>query len=338
VLLTGVGGLGDEVTSVSRTRLPIVAVAWTVVGGVYGWRGVRRQRWMFAYVGLMLLGLGMAELLRSDAYLATSVWRANAGLMRSAAVLIGAMGITRELSRAYAQQSHRLFDSQVSEMTTVARAQAQHQDSEVRAHDARNALAAIEGATQTLERYRDRLEPELQEALAEAVGKEIRRLRGLVIGDGGEDHALFDMTDAAERVVALTGRDGRKVTADLADEYLPVVGRRADVSHVLQSLLDQVARDAPDGFPVSVRARADRGRAVVSVSSPAVRLARAPELSMIVLARLMQEQGGGLHTVAGAHELWLPLVPTGEGGAQAAPASGEPDTVERPEGRNIAQG
>lgn len=49
-----------------------------------------------------------------------------------------------------------------------------------RVHQARNALASIEGAAKVLHRHHDRLEPAEREQLAAAIGREVARLHHLL--------------------------------------------------------------------------------------------------------------------------------------------------------------
>lgn len=54
-----------------------------------------------------------------------------------------------------------------------------------RVHEARNALASIEGAARVLHRHHERLAPDEREQLAAAIAREVARLHRLLDGEAG---------------------------------------------------------------------------------------------------------------------------------------------------------
>jgi hypothetical protein len=169
----------------------LLVTAWTAAGCAFAVRAVRTRRWLFAWFGLLFVAFACVELLRFATHPVESVWVAGPSAMRLVGLLFGLTGATRELVRTFQDQQGHLLERVESEKTTQARLQAEQRALEERAHEARNALTAIEGATRTLQHYRDQLDEATRESLTEAVTREIARLQQLV---------------SAEQVISTRGR------------------------------------------------------------------------------------------------------------------------------------
>jgi signal transduction histidine kinase len=218
----------------------------------------------------------------------------------------------------------------VSALTAEARFRAEKAEQEERAHEARNALTAIEGATRTLEHYRDRLPPETRAQLATAITAEIARLQRLVSSERiAEASGPFRVAEALAPVVTGARSQGMLIQSDVAGD-LVAHGRWADTAEVVQNLLENARRYAPNA-PVTVLAREEGDKILIRVEDrgPGV-----PEdeqesifqrgrrgilaedvpgsgLGLYVSAQLMRDQGGELWVEdrpggGASFGLWLP--------------------------------
>lgn len=170
----------------------------------------------------------------------------------------------RDLAIAFSTQRARLFATEVSMEAVQAKRQAEQEDLEERAHDAKNALLAIEGATLTLERHRDRLAPEQREQLAQAVTHEISRLQRLVESRPGQDDQVpFNVIELVNPIVATERAAGVVVQLDVPGD-LVAFGRPSETAEVLHNLFDNARRYAP-GSPITVRAARDGEWAAIYV-------------------------------------------------------------------------
>lgn len=294
--------------------LPIVAVAFT-------WHGWRRRRWLFAWLALLLVCITAGDVLRVTVPPPVEAGLLAKEIMRLLGLLLALIGATREILYAYRDSSTRLAQSEYVAMTAEERIRMGQAAAEERAHEARSALAAIEGATRTLEHYRDRLPPETQEALSTAVSGEIRRLQRLVSVENPESEmAPFSLAESLAPIVA--SERARGVLVDLrVPGHLNVIGRASATEQVMQTLFDNARRYAPDSR-MTVRAEEDDGWVILRIEDRGpgvppeqreaifrrgVRGDNAPDvagsgLGLYVAAKLMQEQGA---------ELWVDERPGG---------------------------
>jgi signal transduction histidine kinase len=176
-----------------------------------------------------------------------------------------ALGAGRDLQGTFSRQSTELLHSKLSARELEARAQAARLVAEERVHEARNALAAIDGATRILERHHDRLPPEDRTALARAVASEVARLQLLVAADVRDgQRATFDVAEAL--APAITGARALGLTVDVAvPAGMTAYGSWSAVAAVVQNLLENVRRHAP-GSTAQVRAAGVRDRLVITVA------------------------------------------------------------------------
>lgn len=153
----GLGGVEGSVGTGSRNgRSSLIAAgALVVVALSYVWTR----------------GLATAQ-----AVVAASAWT------RVAAIGLGLVGVGIALRRELTRQVEEILETQSLDDRASA---AWHSSLEDRAHEARNALMAIEGATVTIERYGDRLAPSDRAALTDGRTREFRHLQELVTHDRG---------------------------------------------------------------------------------------------------------------------------------------------------------
>ena len=287
-----------------------LTVAWSAVAVMALWRGFEVRSDVLAWAGLVMFGLTLTEILYTASEVTGEDWQVGAQVVRAATLAVGVAGATRGLQRLFALRSGDLFQSTVEAQFAEARIAAHRALAEEQAHEARNALMAIEGATTTLERYRHRLDTETRERLARAVTAEIERMQRLVHQRSPDVYRIgFTLAGVVDQQLVLARAQGMHVLADVRSD-LQVLGRPADVAEVLQNLLTNARRHAPDS-PVTLRAVdqgpvvhlrvEDRGPGVDPAQRDAIfsRGTRRPRgngsgLGLYVSAKLMADQGGSL--------------------------------------------
>jgi signal transduction histidine kinase len=301
---------------------------------------------IYSWFGVLLLALAAAEAHRLLPVGQLGVWGLGDVVLRLAGLLAAVTGATRDLVFTYGEQGGRLLESVATGATAQARIRAGQAENEERAHEARNALAAIEGATKTLEHYRDRLDPEMRASLTNAISAEIARLQGLVSVERSKGRLEpFAVERALRHIVASARAADVEVTTDI-DPSVSALGRAAETAEVVQNLIVNARRYAP-GSPVLLEARYEDGGVLIRVNDrgPGVeegerRLiftrgtrGRASDrtagsgLGLYVSLELMREQSGDLWVEerpggGASFALWLPSADHA-GDAQHQPAADE---------------
>lgn len=238
---------------VTVNQLGLMPFAFTALAGTFTWQGYRRRRWLFAWLGLMLFTLALAHVTRVVAPPPLEAGLLGTELLRLVGLLFALYGATWEILYTYSDSSSRLARSEYTAMTAQERILQGQALAEERAHEARSALAAIEGATRTLEHYRDRLPAETQAALSTAVSGEIRRLQRLVTAEETPpERTPFSLAESLSPLVASERARDVEVDVDVPGD-LDVIGSPSSTEQVLQALFDNARRYAP-GTPVTVRA------------------------------------------------------------------------------------
>lgn len=305
-------GLAGGSTVVSGpTAALAVAVTMAIAAGFHTRAARFFDRASHATIATAAGAIALAELTTSQ----VTASSASRGALLGAFVL-GAAGFVllvgrglRDLEIAFVTQRARLLETEIGMEAEAARRRAQEMAHQERAHDARNSLLAIEGASVTLERYRDRLAPERRTQLAEAMTGEIARLQHLISGQGSEAET-FDVARLLEPIVAAEDARGLVVEIDIP-EGLTAFGRSAETVEVVRNLVNNARNYAP-GSPVTIRAGKDgawttiyvedRGQGIERAEREAIferghRGLAAPGttgsgLGLYISRRLMQDQGG----------------------------------------------
>ena len=302
-------------------RLGIMPFSWAVAAVGFTWLGIRRGRWLLTWMGVLLLCLALGDLARVLAPPPIEAGLLAKEILRLLGLLLGLHGATREILYTYRDGSTRLAKSEYTAMTAEERIREGQAAAEERAHEARSALAAIEGATKTLEHYRDRLPPETQSALSTAISGEIRRLQRLVsVEDEHGEAAPFSLAESLAPIIANERARGVAVDVDVPGD-LDVVAQAGAIEQVIQTLFDNARAYAP-GTRMRVRASRedawvvlrvdDRGPGVPADQREAIfrRGVRGDNaldvagsgLGLYVAAKLVREQGA---------ELWVDDRPGG---------------------------
>jgi len=281
------------------------------LGVTYAALGLLEGRHLFAWTGVMLMGLAFADIATAVPLLANSMSPINALL--PAALMLGGIGGYRDVRQAFAAEHQRMLASHVTALDAQALARDLRAAQEERAHEASSSLLAIESASGTLERYRDLLDGETREALAAALRAEITRLRALLDhASAAQPPAAFGVAAALDPVVVCASASGMRVHCAIAPD-LRGFGSAAHTAQVVQQLLVNANRHAP-GSPVEVTADrdgdsivlrvADRGPGVAPhlrerVFERAQRGTASAEaggrgLGLAIARQLMDDQGGAL--------------------------------------------
>jgi signal transduction histidine kinase len=210
-----------------------------------------------------LLWLALA-LTHGAAWFGVSPSSGTVGVIRISGLLLALMGTVHELMRVYTHQRGALFLSRIEQRDAEARRRALQAEQQERAHEARNALLAIEGATRTLEQHRDRLDAASRARLTAAVEAEIARLQRLVAAPDPNEVACgpVRMIEAVQPVVTTARARGMTIRIDVPD-HLHAVGRIVDLQAVLHNLFENARRYAKG--PVTIRARQEDDAVVVQV-------------------------------------------------------------------------
>jgi signal transduction histidine kinase len=271
-----------------------------------------RDRPLYAWLALMLVGIAQARVALAITYSAGTLWLAASRILRFEGVLFALMGVNRDLQVHLTRQAAEVRRSEARMRSIEAQRRAEQDAQEERRHDVRSALFAIGGVADLLGRSHDDLDTGTVDALTHALGAEVTRLQELVAEQEREEPRSFPLRDVVEPIVLVEQSNGRDVTLQV-DEHLVAVGRPTETVQVLRNLLDNAARYAP-GAPVVVRGEARDDWVVLVVADggpgvpPAERRAifersrrgstsegtQGSGLGLFVAARLMREQGGDL--------------------------------------------
>jgi signal transduction histidine kinase len=302
--------IGETGTAIQLAAIGSVAI-WVALGVWSMWVGLH-ARHIFAWFGLLFFALAFARMVWFVPTDVGSIGMAGPSLLQGYGLLCAVLGATSELSRAYVEQGNKLLDSVTCTRAAEARIEVELATQAEREHEAVNALAAIEGATLTLQRYQDRLDPQAREQLAEAVSGEVQRLQQLVrVAPAVPATGRFRLTEAFAAVITCARWQGSTVSCDIP-EHLVAIGQPAETAQVLQNLLQNAARYA--GGEVVVRASLRDERVVLRVEDDGPGIpederteiftrgmrgstagsAPGSGLGLYISARLMREQGGDI--------------------------------------------
>ena len=325
---------GDGAGSVAAGTL--VVGFWLALAVGYTVRGLRR-RWLYTWAGLMLFALTLSGLSAGGGRTGNA-WAVGAALLEALGVVLALVGSHLELTRAYEDQTLKLWDSTLEAETAEVRERVRVGAYRARRHDLVNAIMAIDGAAMILEREFERLTPSDRETLAGVVGSGTARLRRLLAQEGGAE-APVSLAEAATNIADDSTWRG-KLKIDVPVDLL-AVGSPAETEEAVRQLVDYATQRSPDS-PVTLRGERDGDWVVLrveddgatmprelrrSVTSPDGRREPGGEdaMGVRVAARLMRGQGGDLWVEARSgggtsFGICLPAVAAASGDAGAADA------------------
>lgn len=241
----------------------VMTVVWTLlaIGSFVRGRLQRQARWI--WLGLAAMAAAFTEAARAASYTDPRHWLLASACLQMTAGLVWCYATGLELLAVLSDQGNSLISlsdrlTLVSERLDESKAR-----DEERVHDARAALCAVQSAMATLTRYYERLEEESRSGLERAVDSELGRLRHLLDNVSADDFVYFDLASAIEPVVIAQRTQGAKIDLQVGS-FCWVRGRPADTATVVQTLLENARRYAPDS-PVTVRISRADDRVILAV-------------------------------------------------------------------------
>jgi signal transduction histidine kinase len=305
---------GDDITRQDKAGQIAVALCWLALGALHVRRGLRDDRQLHVWIGLMLVGFTEARLALVFAVSLTDpvMWQLDSQIVRGLALAFALWGTRRELELAFVQQRRELADS----LRAMRHAERQHRAVvDARAeehHDLRSALLAIDSATHVLTRTGpgDEQGPS---TLTHALRMEIARLHEMLSGDRARTEAIpFNVDQVILPVVVVHRATGARVDVDLPSDTA-ALGDPNKTAEVLRNLLDNASRYAPQSrIVITAELADDRVRMLVSDYGAGIAIRERKQiferggrgstadpgsgsgLGLYVSRRLMEEQGGSL--------------------------------------------
>lgn len=249
----------------------LAAGAATGAVGVVALRTAKqRDRRLTAWIALLLATVAFSQVATGLWHVHAETWRFSSSAARLLGCLVATVGFLTVLRQVHADQRVALHTSETERRVTAASLQAEREE---RAHEARNALTAIEAATLTLERHRDRLSVEQRATLLDGVSQEVARLQRLVAeAPRGTSDDLVDLGAVVDRQVALARSRGDAVEVEPAACVTEAIGDATEVAEIVQNLLVNAARHggSTDGAVVSIAPDPQSRRVLIRVEDRGV--------------------------------------------------------------------
>ena len=342
------GGVALAATVGERDAMLPLAVAAVLLAALWCWLAAsehragldRRAPWLVPVLGCLAASGVLGAVAAYDAEPAA----AAAAVLALAAGVVAVHGAAGDLQMSLSAQSQSLLQLTVDVHDHQQQQRSAQRTQEERLHEVRNVLAGLHGATATLRKYEDRLDPGVRRRLEDAVTGELRRLSHLLDPTLAAPLVDVALAEALAPVVVAEREQGADLWVDL--HVAAVKGRPGDVATVVSALLVNARRHAP-GSPVVLRADAsegetrvyveDRGRGVPLAQRHAVfeRGERAGAtvpgsgLGLYTARRLAEEMGGTLQVYSrpGGGASFVLTLPSAAGCAaqlgEDAPQAGE---------------
>ncbi|HEX2403421.1 MAG TPA: MFS domain-containing histidine kinase, partial [Acidimicrobiia bacterium] len=229
------------------TVLLILAALALAIG--YGVKGLRVGWPLQTAVGLMLATIVLGQVIGAfgeSAHLDGELILPLIGL------LVVLLAVVNEVQTHWSRRERQLLESETMAHEAheeVRRVQASMED---RAHDARSALTAIEGALALLERGADRLDDTAWNSLQAAAGSEIARLQRMIAPreEALQDEESFLVADVLRQSASVERLHGSKVTLNVSPD-LTALGKPTALAEVMHNVLDNARRYAPGPVEIS---------------------------------------------------------------------------------------
>lgn len=306
-LLAPVAGVAPSARALAMAAL-VAGLIWLAVAAIAVVRAAGRASAMMGWVTWLAVALSAAELARFAARVHSPEWLDLTAGARSWGLMIATIGLASSLSRSAIDRRHQLHAATVYE---CAEEHAAHGRDRERAHEIRNALFAVEGATQALERYGDRLSAADRADLSAAVSRGIDHLRNL-LEPQSEARAPLAVRDLVAGRAALVRARGVTVRVE-GDEAAHALADEVLCAQIIDNLLVNAVRHgdaATEGVQVRIEQDAAWIRVVVCDAGSGVPLEDSERifeagvrldagrdgegLGLSVARALAQRQGGGL--------------------------------------------
>lgn len=253
---------GDGAGAVKSLTL---TTGWVLLTAAWLWRARKDQDWALGWLGLLALTMALSEVSIAVATAADRPVSLDMLVLLLVGALCAGRGATRALQVAIDVQAWELDETRENMGAADHQAQSARAAAEERAHEARNALQAVGGAIQTLERYHEKLDPSVRSKLADGIAFELERLQKLVdVDETTAPPSLFAVEDAVIPVVEGARGQGMSIDVRIPDD-LVAIGNPMATAEVVQNLLINAERHA-DGVDVVVEASQEAGRVLITVS------------------------------------------------------------------------
>lgn len=308
--IVGVGPRPGNLLAEPWPAIPTTMVLLCGVAAIVA--GFRRRHHLTAWFGLAFVAAALSETLTHLVPVLSAERRLGAAALVATGLAYAVHGLVRDLVRTYRLQGGRLRDSVTATRTTEARLNADQAARQERAHEVRNALAAIDAATSLLHLHHEHMPTELRGELSDGISVEVRRLQHLVCSPAPSELGRFRLSEAIAALVTCARSQGTEVTVDVPDDLI-AYGRPVETAQVLQNLIQNAQRyggsrvmlaASVEGGHVIIRVQ-DRGPGVDPDEAEAI-FARGGRgaaaagtegdgLGLFVSRRLIRDQGGDLH-------------------------------------------
>ena len=284
----------------------LAGVVWAAAAIVALVHAMTQASLLMGWVAWLAVGVSAAELARFGAWLHAPEWLGLSASASALGLLVATLGVAGNLGRSAIDRRGQLHAASIYERAREHAADGRDRE---RAHEIRNALFAIEGATQALERYGDRLSPADRADLSTAVTRGIAHLRDLV-DPRSEERTRLPISELVASRAALVRARGVPVQVE-GDEGAVAFADEVMCSQIVDNLLANAVRHgdaAITGIQVRVEQDDEHVRVVVSDGGPGipaeeserifdtgVRLTEAREgegLGLPLARALAQRQGG----------------------------------------------
>lgn len=233
----------------------IALVPWAALGATGVLRAVDGRSYLMAWVSWSALALALGEFARYGEAVQAEPWHFAGLAIQVSGLMVATIGATMGLGRTVVRGRDESFRA---ELLRLAREDSLARERAEREHEIRNALFSIEGATLTLNRFRDQLDEADQRALAAAVTASIERLRELVSPTRPSTgaHLPFRLFDVLREQVLLARTHDLPVLLEFdIGEDTVVVGDQTTTVRILTNLLTNARRHggASNRSPVLVQ-------------------------------------------------------------------------------------
>jgi len=213
----------------------------------------------------LALGLAQGLLAQSLGSGSDDLWGVGAWVFVLIGLAVPLAWVGGQFQSGVRRQRVELHESLTASWINQARQQANQTVQSVHRHDVRSMLFVIDGAARTL--ADSTLSPEQRASFAEMLAEGVERLGALVDVRSGEIEP-FALDALARAVVHAERKVGRVVKSDVPTP-LTAVGRAADVTAVLRTLVSVAARKYA-GADVHLGAAVEGGAVVVRVEPAGV--------------------------------------------------------------------
>jgi signal transduction histidine kinase len=283
--------LHDQVPATIGVAAVLSALTWLVVTVVALVRAIGTGSVLLGWLGWMTLAFGLSELARFAAWLDDAAWLELAAGATVWGLLLAIVGLAVSVGRSAMDRRGQLH---AASLFARARERVDEGADRAQAHEIRNALFAIEGATQALERFGPQLSEQDRADLSLAVTRGVDHLRGLVDARSEVQEPLALWHLAAGRASLVRAR-GVSVHVS-GDQDALAMGDEVYCTQIVDNLLANAlrhGRGTEHGVHVDVMASVTHVRLAVRDHGPGVPHADAERIFETGV-RLSSQQGDGL--------------------------------------------